>query len=176
MHVQLAYLVLLFLHLPFQLLIPIPHPLLPSPPKLNRPTFPAFRKNTTNSRMCSARLRLETWHHTVFMTSRSIWRKTPNCLSEGCIRFWNMNWRRCGRFWTKTSEQTSSACPAPLTELPFSSSKRRTAPSACVDYRGLNKISKKDRYPLLLITDLLDAPGKARIYTKIDLRHAYHLV
>ena len=46
----------------------------------------------------------------------------------------------------------------------------------CVDYRGLNKISKKDRYPLPLIADLLDAPGKARIYTKIDLRHAYHLV
>ena len=46
----------------------------------------------------------------------------------------------------------------------------------CVDYRGLNKISKKDRYPLPLISDLLDTPGKARIYTKIDLRHAYHLV
>ena len=46
----------------------------------------------------------------------------------------------------------------------------------CVDYRGLNKISKKDRYPLPLIADLLDSPGKARIYTKIDLRHAYHLV
>jgi hypothetical protein len=46
----------------------------------------------------------------------------------------------------------------------------------CVDYRGLNKISRKDRYPLPLISDLLDSPGKARIYTKIDLRHAYHLV
>ena len=46
----------------------------------------------------------------------------------------------------------------------------------CVDYRGLKKISKKDRYPLPLISDLLDAPGKARIYSKIDLRHAYHLV
>jgi hypothetical protein len=46
----------------------------------------------------------------------------------------------------------------------------------CVDYRGLNKLTKKDRYPLPLISDLLDAPGKARIYTKIDLRHAYHLV
>jgi hypothetical protein len=46
----------------------------------------------------------------------------------------------------------------------------------CVDYRGLNKISKKDRYPLPLISDLLDSPGNARIYTKIDLRHAYHLV
>src|SRR3979490_1232337 len=46
----------------------------------------------------------------------------------------------------------------------------------CVDFRGLNRITKKDRYPLPLITDLLDAPKKARIYTKIDLRHTYHLV
>ena len=46
----------------------------------------------------------------------------------------------------------------------------------CIDYRGLNRISKKDRYPLPLISDLLDSPSKAKIYTKIDLRHAYHLV
>ena len=46
----------------------------------------------------------------------------------------------------------------------------------CVSYCGLNRISKKDRYPLPLILDLLDTPGKAQTYTKIDLRHAYHLV
>jgi Reverse transcriptase (RNA-dependent DNA polymerase)/Retroviral aspartyl protease len=46
----------------------------------------------------------------------------------------------------------------------------------CVDYRGLNKITKKDRYPLPLISDLLSTAGKARIYTTLDLRHAYHLV
>jgi hypothetical protein len=46
----------------------------------------------------------------------------------------------------------------------------------CVDFRGLNKITKKDRYPLPLISDLLDTSQKGRIYTKIDLRHAYHLV
>jgi len=46
----------------------------------------------------------------------------------------------------------------------------------CVNYRGLNKISKKDRYPLPLISNLLDSPSKAKIYSKIDLHHAYHLV
>ena len=46
----------------------------------------------------------------------------------------------------------------------------------CIDFHGLNKISKKDRYPLPLISDLLDSPSCAKIYTKIDLRHAYHLV
>src|SRR6202040_4022781 len=46
----------------------------------------------------------------------------------------------------------------------------------CVDFHRLNKMMKKDRYPLPLITDLLDSLGKAWIYTKIDLQHAYHLV
>jgi hypothetical protein len=46
----------------------------------------------------------------------------------------------------------------------------------CVDYHGLNKIIKKDCYPLPLISDLLDTQRKARLYTKIDLCHAYHLV
>ena len=46
----------------------------------------------------------------------------------------------------------------------------------CVDFHGLNKIMKKDRYPLPRISDLLNSPQKARFYTKIDLHHAYHLV
>ena len=43
-----------------------------------------------------------------------------------------------------------------------------------VDYRGLNKITKKDRYPLPLIPNLLDR--LARSFTKLDLRGAYNLV
>jgi len=46
----------------------------------------------------------------------------------------------------------------------------------CIDFRGLNKITKKDRYPLPLISDLLDSPSHAKINSKINLRHAYHLV
>ena len=46
----------------------------------------------------------------------------------------------------------------------------------CVDFRGLNQITKKDWYLLPLISNLLDTPQKARIYTKINLKHAYHLV
>ena len=38
----------------------------------------------------------------------------------------------------------------------------------------LNK--KVPTYPLPCITALLDAPSHAWIYTKIDLRHVYHLV
>ncbi len=39
----------------------------------------------------------------------------------------------------------------------------------CIDFHGLNCIMKKDRYLLPLISDLLDASGRACIYTKIDL-------
>ena len=46
----------------------------------------------------------------------------------------------------------------------------------CCDFCGINRVLKKDWYLLLLINDLLDAPCKAQIYTKIDLRHTYHLV
>jgi len=46
----------------------------------------------------------------------------------------------------------------------------------CVDFHSLNCIFKKDRYSLPLISDLLDSPHKAWVYTKIDLCHAYYLV
>jgi len=46
----------------------------------------------------------------------------------------------------------------------------------CVDFCRLNAITWKDKYPLPLISDLLDAPWRARIFTKLDLKHAYHLV
>lgn len=45
-----------------------------------------------------------------------------------------------------------------------------------VDYRGLNKVTRKDRYPLPLIPDLLDRLRSARVFTKLDLCGAYNLV
>ncbi|SYW86080.1 uncharacterized protein UHO2_02308 [Ustilago hordei] len=46
----------------------------------------------------------------------------------------------------------------------------------CVDYRGLNKITVKNRAPLPLIEEQLFLLRKARIYTKLDLRAAYNLI
>jgi hypothetical protein len=46
----------------------------------------------------------------------------------------------------------------------------------CVDYCGLKKITKKNRYPLPLISGLLEQLGSAKIFTKIGLRGAYNLV
>ncbi len=46
----------------------------------------------------------------------------------------------------------------------------------CVDFCALNRVTEKDCYPLSLISDLLMSPAPARIYSKIDLKHAHHLV
>jgi hypothetical protein len=44
----------------------------------------------------------------------------------------------------------------------------------CVDYRGLNKITTKNRYPLLLIGELLDRICKAKYFTKFDIQDGYN--
>ena len=44
----------------------------------------------------------------------------------------------------------------------------------CIDYRQLNKVTIKNRYPLPRIDDLFDQLRGARVYSKIDLRTGYH--
>ena len=46
----------------------------------------------------------------------------------------------------------------------------------CIDYRSLNAITKKNRYPLPLSQELLDKLCKARVFTHLDLPDAYHLI
>nr|GEW76935.1 putative reverse transcriptase domain-containing protein [Tanacetum cinerariifolium] len=44
----------------------------------------------------------------------------------------------------------------------------------CIDYRELNKLTVKNRYPLSRIDDLFDQLQGSSIYSKIDLRSSYH--
>ncbi|GJX80031.1 putative reverse transcriptase domain-containing protein [Tanacetum coccineum] len=44
----------------------------------------------------------------------------------------------------------------------------------CINYRELNKLIVKNRYPLLRIEDLFDQLQGSRVYSKIDLRSGYH--
>lgn len=46
----------------------------------------------------------------------------------------------------------------------------------CIDYRGLNKITVRNRYPLPLMATAFELLQGASIFTKLDLRNAYHLV
>ncbi|GJU90956.1 putative reverse transcriptase domain-containing protein [Tanacetum coccineum] len=44
----------------------------------------------------------------------------------------------------------------------------------CIDYRELNKLTVKNRYPLPRIDDLFDQLQGSSVYSKIDLRSGYH--
>lgn len=46
----------------------------------------------------------------------------------------------------------------------------------CIDYRGLNKVTIKNRHPLPLISEIIRTISKAKIFTALDLRGAYNLV
>ena len=44
----------------------------------------------------------------------------------------------------------------------------------CVDYRGLNAVTVKNRYPLPLISEIIDRVQGAYYFSKIDLKDAYY--
>jgi hypothetical protein len=46
----------------------------------------------------------------------------------------------------------------------------------CVDYRGLNRVSVKNRYPLPLISEILDRITGAQYFSKIDVKDAYYRI
>ena len=48
--------------------------------------------------------------------------------------------------------------------------------SLCIDYRQLNKVTVKNKYPFPRIDDLFDQMRGAKVFSKIDLRFGYHQV
>lgn len=73
------------------------------------------------------------------------------------------------RGWIQRSE---SPAGAPILFVP----KKDGTLRLCVDYRGLNKVTIKNRHPLPLISETLDRLGGAAVYTKLDIRDAYHRI
>jgi hypothetical protein len=64
----------------------------------------------------------------------------------------------------------SSPCGAPVLFV----QKKEGSQGMCVDYRSLNDVTVKNKYPLPRIEDLFDQMRGAKVFSKIDLRSGYH--
>jgi hypothetical protein len=69
-------------------------------------------------------------------------------------------------------------CPSvsPLGALVLFVRKKYGTLILCIDFRQLNKVTVKNKYPLPRIDDLFDQLKDAKIFSKIDLRSGYHQV
>ena len=69
-------------------------------------------------------------------------------------------------------QPSKSPYGAPVLFVPKKNGKLRM----CVDYRALNKLTVKNRYPLPRIDELLDQLNGATIFTKLDCQQGYHQI
>src|SRR5690606_13940130 len=67
---------------------------------------------------------------------------------------------------------SQSAAASPVLFVP----KKDGTLRLCVDYRGLNKITLKNRYPLPLISEILDRASGAQYFSKLDIKDAYYRI
>jgi hypothetical protein len=98
-------------------------------------------------------------------TPRSIYRMSPSELDE--LKKQLDELLECGFI-----QRSKSPFGAPVLFV----KKKDGSMRMCVDYRDLNRITIKNRYPLPLIQELFDQLHGAKWFSKLDLRSGYHQV
>ena len=63
-----------------------------------------------------------------------------------------------------------------LVETPVLFVKKEGGLRFCIDYRGLNDITRKYRYPLPLIKETLSGISKVRYFTKLDITAVFYKI
>lgn len=98
------------------------------------------------------------------------------CLLVGCLICLNL--KEAMEKYIKDSLAAGIIRPSssPLGAGFFFVAKKDKTLRPCIDFRGLNNITVKNKYPLPLLTSAFEPLQGATIFTKLDLRNAYHLV
>ena len=125
-------------------------------------TWPGF---LVRIRLCHSLL-------TVPMIAQSISFRGPLYPWGDCTTCRSPRRRRCAIMSPSRWHQASSPVAAGF----FFVAKKDGSLRPCIDYRQLNSITVKNKYPLLLLSSTFEPLTHAKVFTKLDLRNAYHLI
>lgn len=65
---------------------------------------------------------------------------------------------------------------SPYGSMTLIAKKKDGSPRVCVDYRAVNEMTVKNKYPLPLMDELFDRTQGARVFSTIDLRNGFHQI
>ncbi len=132
-----------------------------------------FHHSTPPSVMCSAQTATSTPAMGLRHRSASGWVSAP---WENIPTIHSGTEGHGGVHWGSSSTRLHPPSTSPAASSFFFVAKKDGGLRPCIDYRTLNKITVKFRYPLPLVPAALEHLRGARVFTKLDLRSAYNLV